>query len=112
MKFKKPENAWQPEEVALLCKHYPVGGVNAVIAVGVRRSAKSIRTKATGLGIKLSKETRRKLSSAGGVASKKKAMGVVEQKELPNEYAQAADIFQVGYRYFKQFGWGGQHVAA
>lgn len=109
MTFKNQENAWQPDEVAALCQHYPGGGVDAVMRAGVKRTEKSIMSKAANLGVKLSPEARKRFAIAGRA---KRLPVVVEKPTLPDEYIQAADIFQVGYRYFKQFGWGGQHVTA
>lgn len=117
MKMRGSPFAWKQEELAILQEHYENAGADAVIAAGVKRSRKAIKRKAYDMGLNLTTEARRRLSLAvvEKVNSRHSAPNVAASRQpfaAPDEYIQAADIFQVGYRYFKQYGWGGQHVAA
>lgn len=117
MRMRGSPLAWKPGELAILMDVYPKGGASKVIAAGVKRSTKSVKRKAAELGLRLSAEVRRKISlDAAAQAVSRPGSPIVSARlepfALPDEYIQAADIFQVGYRYFKQYGWEGSHVAA
>lgn len=104
------KNMWTDEELALLASYYPVGGAQLVAARGVKRPLAAIREKANTSGLFLGKEAKKRARAKA--TDRLVHRTVSEHWKVPDEYIQAADIFQVGYRYFKQFGWGGQHVAA
>lgn len=42
---------WTKREVALLVRHYPIGGVAAAWRAGIDREATAIRSKASKLGV-------------------------------------------------------------
>lgn len=99
---------WNEAEVKALKKHYPKGMERSKKAIPTRTAA-AIKNKAMALGLVLcpkiaakERSARAKLGNATKEANKQAEAGRV----VPDEYIQASDIFQVGFRYFKQLGWG------
>lgn len=105
---KTKGTAWTPEEDAILRKLYPTQGHDGVMKHITGRSATAIKSRAKHLSVKLTRKAlaaRRvkhiaEIRAAGLLNQVKKA----EPVQIPDEYIQAADIFQVGYRVARDMG--------
>lgn len=91
------------EELAILRRVYPTGGVDAVRALIPHRSKASLATKACSLGLKMSSGARGKLQKARKgdrkahrpYASRGDAPSI---DTVPPEFKQVASVFHIGER--------------
>lgn len=95
-------SAWSPEEDAMLRRVYPTEGPEGVFKRTEGRSMTAIKSRAKFLNVKLTREALGARRTQHLVAMRKAGLltvaAKVEAEPLPEEYIQAADIFQVGYR--------------
>ena len=89
-------SAWTKEEVEILRRLYPEGGVEACMEVIKNHPPSGIINKANRMKITLSKEKKSERVRKGlkGLTSTRPE----PPAPLPDEYIQASDIFQVGFR--------------
>lgn len=101
-------SAWSAEDDEMLRRIYPTEGPDGVFKRLEGRSLTAIKSRAKYLSVKLTREAlgaRRTqhlvaLRNKGQLAQPKK----VDVEPLPQEYIQAVDIFQVGYRVAEKLG--------
>ena len=97
-------SAWSAEDDDILRRVYPTEGPDGVQKRIEGRSLTAIKSRAKYLSVKLTREALgvrrvkhlKAMRESGQLVQPKKV--VVEVEQIPREYIQAADIFQVGYR--------------
>lgn len=100
--------AWTAEDDEILRRLYPTEGPDGVAKFVFGRSMTAIKSRAKYLNVTLTREALGKrraqhliaMRESGVVSPPKKA----EPEPLPDEYIQASDIFQVGYRIARGMG--------
>lgn len=98
---------WTPEEDAILRRVYPVEGVEGAMRLIPQRTRIAIFSRVKSLSIKLDPKTLgvrrtrhlRDMHQEGRLTAPGQG-----GPELPPEYIQAADIFQVGFRVARDLG--------
>jgi len=93
----KVRNAWEPHELEIMRELYPKLGAQEVSNYLPKRSPRSCEQKAFDLGLHVLDDVKRKRLSDRAKAQNNLHRGYPVES-LPDEYIQAADIFQVGYR--------------
>lgn len=107
-KAKSKGAAWTAEDDAMLRRVYPTEGPDGVMKLTEGRTLTAIKSRAKYLNVKLTREAlgaRRTqhlvaMRQSGALVPVKKT----ETEPIPQEYIQAADIFQVGFRIARDMG--------
>lgn len=101
-------NPYEDWELDLIRYSYPVGGAKLVIEQGCRRTEEAIKSKASSMGVKLNPdfayEIRRQRALESNNIRFAHEQPNIKNWTVPDEYLQASDIFQVGYRYARNTG--------
>ena len=96
---------WTPEEDELFRTLYPACGVDSCLPSFPGRTRESLMSRAKHLHLVVTKETRARLIAESRAERKPSPTRKPEtEQQVPAEYIQAADIFQVGYRVAQDLG--------